>query len=262
MPASRRSLRLTDAYRARLVALSDRVERQAREAWPRIEELDTTTWVDGMASLVTRAQVEGVRLTSAYLGAFLRAETGRGRTLAIDSRRYAGISRDGRPLAKALESPLIGVKAALKEGQPPSAALNVGLVRARRMVGFEVMQTPRDALLDTIEENERFDGFERSVAGTCAACMALSGEANMEVHPGCQCLPSPRVAGVVATIAIPTGAELFRSLSKEEQEATIGPEAAELVRDGRADLKDFVAHSRQEEQADFITQKPVEQVAT
>jgi hypothetical protein len=260
MPANQKSLRLVDAYRSRLLALSDRVETTARELWPRIEDLDGTTWPEQMASVVTRAQTEGVRLTAGYLAAYLRSESGRGTVPAIDSARYAGVSRDGRPLAEALRSPIIGVLSSLKQGDSPDKALALGLVRARRSVAFEAVQTPREALLDAIEEHPRIEGFQRQVAGTCGACMALSGEPNMEVHPGCQCLPVPKVSGVATAIAIPTGTQLFRSLSTQQQDAAVGSQAAELIREGDADLKDFVAHSRQEERDDHITQRPVDQV--
>jgi hypothetical protein len=59
---------------------------------------------------------------------------------------------------------------------------------------------------------------------------------------------------------LPAGVDLFDSLTTQQQDAAIGPEAAELVREGDADLKDFVAHSRQEERDDHITQRPVDQV--
>jgi hypothetical protein len=262
MPASPRSLRLTDLYRQRLLALSHRAEQTARQTWPRIEELDSTPWPNYMAGELARAQTQAVRLTAGYLGAFLRSETGRGTALAIDSRKYAGLSTDGRPLREALESPLIAVRAALKDGRVPAVALNVGLTRALRTVPFEAVQAGRDALRETIETDERFTGAQRSVAGTCAACMALSGEPRYEVHPGCQCVFMPVVAGVAATIAIPTGAELFRSLSTRDQEKAIGAEPARLVRDGEADLKDFIDHSPQERRPDLLTQKPVEAVTT
>src|SRR5687767_6563420 len=115
MPQSQRSLQLTEAYRRRLLAIGNRVEARARELWPRIEEFDSTPWVERMAREVTRAQTEGVRLTTGYLTAFLRSEGARGTAPAISSKQFVGLSRDGRPIAEALESPLIGVRAALKQ---------------------------------------------------------------------------------------------------------------------------------------------------
>jgi hypothetical protein len=260
VPSNERSLALTDAYRRRLVALSDRAQDAARASWPSIENLDATDWPERTAALLTRTQAQGVRLTAGYLAAYLRSETGSATVPGIDSTRYAGVSRDGRKLADALLSPLIGVRVALKEGKTPSEALRLGLVRAERMVGFEAMQAARDALRDEIERNEQLVGSERNVSGTCAACMALSGTDVDEVHPGCQCINQPKVAGVVQRVALPTGAALFSALSKAEQDSTLGAEAAELVREG-ADLKDFVSHSKTDsDQPDWITQKPAQDV--
>jgi hypothetical protein len=50
----------------------------------------------------------------------------------------------------------------------------------------------------------------------------------------------------------PTGQEIFDSLSKAEQDEMLGPEAADMVRNGDAVLSDFV-----EVDGGFITQKPV-----
>lgn len=265
MPRSQTSLRLTDSYRRRLVALGNAAEAQARALWPTIEELDSTSWPEQMARTVAVAQRQGVRLTMGYLAAYARSEGASGTTPKLDAAKYVGLSRDGRPLSELFTSPLIGVRAALKQGRPASVALNLGLTRGTRSAAYEAIQTPRDALLDTIEADPRFTGFQRSVAGTCAACMALSGTGgpHFEVHPSCQCVPAPTVAGASNRFPIPTGAALFKSLTKEQQDEKVGAEAAALIRDGQADLKDFVAHSRLEEQdEDFITQKPVQDVAT
>jgi hypothetical protein len=261
MPASRRSLQLTDSYRRRLLALGNQAERLARAAWPTIEELDATDWPERTAASLSQAQTQAVRLSAGYLAAYARSEGATGTVPATDSARYAGLSRDGRPLAEALQSPLIGVRAALKQGRPPAVALQLGLTRGLRTASFEVVQTGREALIDAIAADGRFEGFQRSVAGTCAACMALSAKEDMEVHPGCQCTPQPVVAGARDRFPLPTGAALFGSLSKPEQDAAIGEEPARLVRDGDADLEDFVQHNKQAELPDFITQRPVEDVA-
>jgi hypothetical protein len=264
MPQNARSLQLTDAYRTRLLAIGDRAEREARRRWPTIEQLDGTDWPERTAAELTLAQRQAIRLTAGYLGAFIRSEGGRGTVPAIDSRRYAGLSRDGRPLSDALLSPIIGVRAKLKAGEPPIAALAFGLQRATRTVGFEAVQAARDALQDAVRDDDRLSGWERAVAGTCAACMALSGSSGprFEVHPSCQCVPQPTVTGAANRFPLPTGAALFSSLPKAEQDAAVGPEAAAAVREG-ADLKDFVGHSRlQSDTPDFITQRPVEDVTT
>lgn len=264
MAHNQRSFRLTDAYRRQLVGIGARVEAQAREHWPRIEDFDASTWPATMAAVVTRAQTQAVRLSAGYLSAYVRSERGtRGPLIKIDSATYAGVSRDGRPLAEAMRSPFIAVLGALADHRPAEEALRIGLAKGVRFTGFETIQAGRDALLDTIETDDRFKGWQRSVRGTCGACMALSGLSGprFEVHPSCECVPAPEVRGVANRFPLPTGAALFAALSEQEQAEKVGPEAAQLIRDGHADLRDFVAHSRNEsDQDDFITQKPVQDV--
>lgn len=265
MPAHQQSLRLTELYRRRLVENAARAQALAAEFWPQIGQLDESNWPAQAAEILARAQRNAVRLSAGYLTAYVGSELGkRQRLVAIPVEPFVGVSRDGRPLTEALRSPIIGVLGALKAGKSSSEALNLGLVRAKRMVGFEAVQTGRDALLDAIGEDARTDGHARSVSGTCAACMALSGTSGpkFEVHPGCECIPVPTVSGVTDRFPLPSGASLFAALTKPEQEKAIGPEAAALVRDGDADLKDFVSHSHTDtDQPNWITQRPVEQVA-
>lgn len=264
MPSSQRSLQLTDRYRQKLITLADSVEAQAREFWPRIEELDHTTWPEQMAPVVSRAQVSAVRLSAAYLSAFIASETGqRARLRPIDSKPYVGVTRSGAPLTDALVSPLIGTRAALKD-KGPGDALKVGLARGVRMTKFETVQTGREALLDAIATDDRITGHQRAVAGTCAACMALSGTSapHFEVHPNCECVPLPVVKDAPDNFPLPTGNALFAALSAAAQVAAVGAEAAELIASGAAALKDFVSHSPQSEQDDFLTQRPVQDVAT
>lgn len=261
MPQNRRSLQLTDSYRVRLLWIGERAEALARHTWPSIEELDATDWPERTAASLTIAQTQAVRISAGYLAAYARSEGARGTVPATDSKKYAGLARDGRPLAEALTSPIIGVRSALKEGRTPEQALRLGLVRATRTVGFEAVQAGRDALTDAIEADDRFTGFQRSVAGTCAACMALSGDPNAEVHPGCQCVSQPVVSGTRDRFPLPSGASLFAALSAPQKVAAVGAEAASLIEEGAADLKDFVGHSRLEtDTPDYLTQKPAEAV--
>ena len=56
----------------------------------------------------------------------------------------------------------------------------------------------------------------------------------------------------------PTGAEIFHSKTREEQDAMLGPEAAEKLRAGEITLTDLAGESRLDSEADdFITQKPL-----
>lgn len=240
------------------MAVRRRVERDAAVRWPSIELLDGTDWPVRVAQVVGVAQTEAVRATGGYLSSFLRLETGVGGRVTLDPRPYAGASRDGRPLAEALQSPLIGVKAKLKEGASPEDALAYGLNRAVRMVSIDFDHAHRTALLDHIDRDERFAGWQRATAGTCGACMALSGAtgATFDVHPGCQCVPQPRVAGVRDRFPLPDPLTLFASKTKAEQDAALGAETADKVRSGAVELSDLVAVSAIATADDFITQAP------
>jgi hypothetical protein len=262
MPASRRSLEVTNAYRARLAAIRQRAEARARQGWPTIDTLDGTRWADQAAQVVAAAQTEAVRATAGYVTAYVSTELGRRvPAVRIDSRQYAGSARDGRPLPEALRSPLIGVLGLLKQGRAPHDALRIGLHRGLRMIEVDLMHAGRAALLDTIEADDRLDGWQRATAGTCGACMSLSGTsgASFQVHPGCQCQPQPVVRGVPNRVPLLTGAEMFRRLTVEEQDAQFGPEKADALRAGDVELADLVQRSPLATgDTDFITEKPLD----
>lgn len=218
-----------------------------------------------MAAVVAAAQTEAVRAAAGFLTAYATSETGRRqRAVLIDSRQYTGLTRDGRPLVEALQSPLIGVRAALKDGRTPEEALKVGLQRATRMVSVDLDHAHRAALTDTIEADERFTGWQRATAGTCGACMALSGtEApHFEVHPGCNCVPAPKVKGAPNFVPLLTGAQMFERLTREEQDAQFGEDKADALRAGDIELGDLVQRSRLSTgDDDFLTEAPLKDAA-
>ena len=265
MPASQRSLRLTQAYRRRQIAARARVQQQARRTWPSIEALDSTDWVERTATTLAQAQAASIRLAAAYLTAFLAAETGRRpRQVAIDTRPYVGRSRDGRPLAESLRSPLVGVLGYLKDGLSAAESLSRGLNRATRMVGVDLDNAHHTALLRALADDDRFDGWNRSLAGTCGACASVASGVShalmFPVHPGCACVASPVVKGVANTFPVPTGIEVFRDKTDAEQDAMLGPDAAALVRVGVITLDDLHGRSELATEPDFITQKPLSAV--
>jgi hypothetical protein len=266
MPAAESSLRITEAYRARVFAVRSNLERRAVGLWPTIDGLDDFTWTNKAAAATQQAQNTAVALTGAYLTAFLSSEVGtRTRGPILDTRRYSGLSRDGRPLQDALRSPMIGVRLKLKEGATPEEALAFGLGRAKRMVSVDYDHAHRTALLDGLAADERFQGWQRAVTGTCGACagdIAVEVSTNLpsiplQVHPNCQCVTEPVVRDRPQTVARATGQQLFDAKSPVEQDAMLGPEAAAAVREGKVALGDLVDKSKIETADDFITQKPL-----
>lgn len=273
MPAAAKSLRITDLYRARLQLIVQRVEQQTRRRWPEIETFDQTSesWLAATAAAVAGAQREAVRATSGYLAAFLTSELDR-RTQPppLHSSAYAGISRDGRPLSETLESPLIGVKVDLKGGADPSEALRNGLNRALRMVELDTMQASRKALNEGMEADERIEGWQRAVRGTCGACAGdIAVEVRVQlpslplrIHPNCMCVTQPVITGVPNLFPLPTGQQLFERMSKGDQDKQFGPEKAGALRTGKVALGDLVEESPQATDTNFITERPLEALVT
>jgi hypothetical protein len=114
-----RSLRITDAYRERLQALSDRIGAYTVQRWQTVtaEDLDRShaAWLAQTVAALGQSQRASVNLTSAYLIAYLASELGRPASVGAPSAAVFGAA-DGQPLDVPLSKTLIGVKAAIKEG--------------------------------------------------------------------------------------------------------------------------------------------------
>ncbi|HYI80015.1 MAG TPA: hypothetical protein VEW67_04070 [Thermoleophilaceae bacterium] len=269
MPRSELSLLLTDAYRERLSDHQATVEAQARLAWGRIPrqepDLDAEhdRWLRFTLPALLSAQSAAAVSSAGYTSAFVASELVRApSTVPIDAPDYVGIARDGRPIRDALNSPLIGVKAALKQGQPLSRALDMGLTRALRMLWLAVDAAARESLRDAQLADDRIVGYRRAIAGTCGACLAAASRTfgkgvRFKIHPGCQCIAEPRVDGVDDTHPRATGTELFASMSRAEQDKAVGADVAALIRGGDLEITDLAATSPQHLGDDFITQAPL-----
>ena len=265
MPANLRSHALVTAYRERLRLIRDRVQAEAERRWPAIEQLDSSDWSEWMSRALASAQTEAVRVSAGFLSGYLTSELGEPtRGPNLDPRPYAGRSRSGDPLAESLRSPLIGTLGALKEGRDPAEALRLGLERGRRMVEMDLMHAARASLQDGMERDERIEGWQRAVNGTCGACLGdIAVEVSVQlpgiplrVHPNCLCQTVPVVSGVRNTLPLPSGREIFERMGRAEQDEQFGAEKAEALRSGDLGLADLVATSPLSTQDDFITERP------
>jgi hypothetical protein len=85
------------------------------------------------------------------------------------------------------------------------------------MVSVDYDHAHRTALLDGLAADERFQGWQRAVTGTCGACagdIAVEVSTNLpsiplQVHPNCQCVTEPVIA------------PRFRAVRKETQDKTL-----------------------------------------
>jgi hypothetical protein len=267
MPANERSLTLTDTYRDRLEQLSDRIGAYTAQRWQQtvtLDDLDAShaLWLATTVAALTQAQRFGVRLTAGYLAAFLASELGgTPQPLAADD-SPVGLAEDGQPVDVPLSKTLIGVLAALKDGKPPEVALAEQSHRAVRLAASATIAAPRLALAGQIASHPEIVGWRRVTHGGCGACLASAAHGyakheRMPVHPHCHCTQEPVIADAPDRVKRPTGPEIFAAMSREKQDQTLGPDAAQAVREGRVAWPDLIAVSPMVVGPDLITQATV-----
>lgn len=269
MPANARSLLVTDGYRRRRAVLRDQAVTVATNNWRRIDprNLDRShaAWVTRTAPLLADLQRIGARLSAAYLTAYLSSEMGRRTSAArVDLAARVGRARDGRAIDETLVPTLYTVKGAIGEGLEMAAALSQGLSRAVGVVGEEAVAPARGALSDGMVADDRIVGWRRVTSGGCGACLALADGAIhadddfIEVHDNCSCDSEPVVADVDDSAARPTGHEMFTALGKDDQDALLGEEKAQLIRTGEVALHDLVQREPMAVIPDGITERPLQ----
>lgn len=57
------------------------------------------------------------------------------------------------------------------------------------------------------------------------------------------------------------GQQIFEAKTKAQQDEMVGPEAAELIRNGDITIHDLYSHSRLENRPDYLTQKPLKDIS-
>lgn len=261
MAANVQSLRITDAFRSRVVAMSRQTLVALAAAWsldPVRLEQSFADWVAHTTALVSAVQTVGVQLASAYVAAFVGSELGEAISPPVlDPAKYAGLTVDGRPLAEVLIPALFTVKARIADGADFEAASRAGQARALRNAGYELDNAIRSGLNDAMASEPRIIGWRRVTGGLpCGACAGdadgaiQAEEETLLVHPACQCTKEPVVADVADRHERPTGTDLFDAMSTEEQDAMFegrgGAAKADLIRNGDATLGDLISHDRQD----------------
>lgn len=268
MPARERSLRITDAYRARRGQLIDQAGAATRRAWlelVEIADLDATTpaWIDRTTTQLTVVQAAVVRLTAAYLEAYMRSEVNRPvDPVRLDEANYIGKTRSGAPMANTLAGVPIKTKVAIRDGIAPTEAFTRAGRHASQLVAAEAVHASRTALATGIRDDARIVGWQRVTSGGCGACLGAAtrtyGDTEpLQVHDGCRCSQEPIVAGVQQRVPRPGGPEIFDAMDHATQDATLGPEKADLVRRGDIALHQLVATTPMVAIADQITEAPL-----
>lgn len=278
MPASPRSLAITDAYRARLVSLRTQAAAVAKKAWPivSLDDLDGTVrqWAQVTGLTVARGQLAAATLTNLYLAAYVAAETGRpAEPSGVDLSEYEGKTEDGRPVTDLLVGAGIAVKVALGYGHNGNVALAAGLARGMRGASGQVLAAGRTAMDDMTRADSQIVGWRRVASGNaCGVCLGAatgaiqSDEQVLLCHDSCRCTKEPVIRGVRDTVQRPTGTEVFDDLSPAEQDAvfagTGGAAKADLIRSGQIGLADLARTVPQVSRPDQLVEAPLEALVT
>jgi hypothetical protein len=272
MAARAESLRVTDAYRARLIGMRDGAVRALVLGWQNvtIADLDRSfaRFIEPAQTLVAGAQRQAVTLSDLYLAAFISSELRRDESpIGIDPNNYAGKTRDGRALIAVLAPALYAIKIAIVQRRPPEQALASGLSRVVRTARTEVMDAGRMALADAMQSDDRIKAYRRVThSKPCGACLALAGGTRatnkaLEIHASCRCTAEPVVSGVPDSVKRPRGRDLFAALSKAEQDAlfvgTGGEAKADLIRQGAVELADLVKRESHPDWPSTVTERPL-----
>lgn len=275
MPATRQALRLEDEYGRRVGRLWRRV---ARTVLAQFDGLDSAnlrsafaTFVAGATATVELGQLEAQRLAAAFVEQYVEVEASRAFRAAPTGDGITGTTRAGDSLRLALTGATGMAWRALGTGRPVGMALAIARAQVARTVS-QAVSSAADRELEHQAERQPvlMTGWERVPAGdACIACLADTGgdprpwSESMLEHPHGDCVRSPVLVGVPERVARPTGDELFRGLSRAQQEATFrhaGAEKAALIRAGEASLADFVVRDRTAA-GTVITEAPLEAVA-
>ena len=225
-------------------------------------------FVGDAAGLIALGQEQAALIAAAFVATYVALERDEPAEAVDLVEGNPGMTFDGRLLTEALAAIPAKVFLGLKQGWELDKALAFGRFAAHRTALTETMDAARQEQQHQMQESEVVKGWRWVTRGrgSCAVCLARADGTVFPVkqpltgHPACSCQQLPVVAGVRETVNVPTGEQVFRSLSKEEQERLVGPKWAELLDKG-VPFSRLVKVERHKEWRPSITQRPAEEVA-
>lgn len=254
MAALERSLRLTEAYRARLLRTREQTAKLIAERWRSAQPEDLAergrAWTLPAAQQLRIAQELAVSLSSGYVAAYTASELN-GAVAAPPALEVDEHAPQLDHLAAQMSGAIITLRAALAAGRPPAEAARMGLNVAMRTTSTQLLTTARSALSGAMVVDERIVGFRRVTSGNaCGACLAAATGAiqpsstTMPAHPHCRCIKEPVVRDATERFRRPTGSEIFLAKSTAEQDALFagrgGAAKADLIRSGEVPLEALI----------------------
>ncbi|MFB4280840.1 hypothetical protein ACBJ59_36510 [Nonomuraea sp. MTCD27] len=199
-------------------------------------------WMDLLAQIVallTRGQLAAARLATPYLQQ-VAAEQGAPSPLeaAVVAGAFAGVAADGRALADLLMQPALRTAGLLVRGADDQDALRSGLASLMRIVATEIPDAGRTAAGAGIVANKQFTTYVRMLRlPSCGRCILLAGtpykwSEGFQRHPQCDCYHLPVVRNRGDSLPGETPKQVFEGMTREQQDAAFGKDAAEAIRAG------------------------------
>lgn len=271
MPANRRSLEITNLYGRRVRALSRNLSDRLGARWRLTGDFDAeyARWLAFAVPATTAAQALAVQLTAGYLGAFQSSEARRFTPPPrLNGDRIVGRTRDGRPLAESLNSPLVNAKLAVGEGKTTQEASKIAFDVASRSIRFDTEEAARLVMSEHLRQNDNVIGYRRVSGGesTCGGCLAAeSGDVLLPTedfasHPGCDCVAEPVYGDVDDLFRHPTGQQKYDRLSPEEKIEAVGLDASQLLDSGDIRLAQLEGRFETELGPNFLVERPLKDV--
>ncbi len=191
------------------------------------------------AQLVAAGQYAAALAAIAYIRASMTEQGANPEPLAlIDPRGLTGVTTDRRPLTSLLIGGVFRVRQLLAAGAPLDVAMLSGKSRFVLAGSNEVTQAGISASSASIGVTPTVTKYVRHlVMPSCARCIVLAGRiypdnAGFRRHPRCDCqhVPLRDAKAADGLVTHPEGA--FASLTRAQQDKTLGAAGAAAVRDG------------------------------
>lgn len=217
------------------------------------EALDLVTidrsWLgirDRVLALIFAGQLRAASIPGFYVAAVLaQAGLSPDPIATVPPSAFVGTTAAGTDMGNAIDSAPIRFKQALLARQTLADAAAAGLQRLTTIAKTEVADAGRGAAEAAIRLEPQIVGYERYVnLPACSRCIVLAGRiykksTAFKRHPNCDCAHRPVTRRDARDGTEQDESELFRSLSREEQDRVFTADGARAIRSG-ADLSQVV----------------------
>lgn len=191
-----------------------------------------------IVELLVSGQLASARLATPYLRALAREQGVPRLSGVVVAEAFAGVAADGRELTRLLMQPALRTAGLLARGADDQDALRSGLASLMRIVTTEIPDAGRTAVGAGLTANKQFTSYVRTLKlPSCGRCILLAGVSyrwseGFERHPNCDCFHVPVVHDGKGKLPGETPKQVFEGLTREQQDAAFGKDAAEAIRAG------------------------------